>query len=370
MSNEAVCFIIGPTGVGKTKMSLQLARACTGEVVSSDSMQVYEGADVMTAKVSPEERREVPHHLLDVVSPLSTGWHVGTYQHLAVEAIAAIHSRGHLPFVVGGTMYYVEALLFDLNYQAFAVPAVPEKELWGVLEARDPAYAAVTAKTNLRKIDNAVKYILATGLPYSQRGKQVSLRFPKTCVLWLRCNSEVLEGRIRERVETMVTSGGLAEVEKFLQMSSHPNFSKGVLQSIGYKEFHSYLLGQCSLEEAKEALIQSTLKYARKQEKWINSRLVPHLPVHVLDSSDLTQWPQLVEAAYSFLQTTLVGPCQALTVQRTSQSLFHCDRCHKQVVGESQWQAHLKSKAHRNVYKRKAKKPAPPPTHSFLFDEL
>lgn len=210
-------------------------------------------------------------------------------------------------------------------------------------------------------------YILATGLPYSERGRHVSLRFSRSAVVWLRCNPEVLETRVRERVANMQRQGGLEEVQRFLSVSSDPDFSKGVLQSIGYKEFRAYLQGQCSLDQACEALVQATLKYARKQEKWVRSRLAPHMPIHELDSSDLANWPGLVSTAEDLLRVTLLTTVPAVLLERPSQPVFQCLKCAKKVIGESQWRDHLHSKAHRKSYKRTVR-PAAPTTPSFLFD--
>ena len=366
--SDVAFFVVGATGVGKTRLGVELGQRCQGEVVSADSMQVYQGADIMTAKASAEERANVPHHLIDVVSPLRTDWHVGEYQRLAGQTITQIHSRGNVPFIVGGTMYYVEAVLFDQDFPVLAAPDLPVEEHWSFLQTHDPAYAAITPPTNHRKIENAVKYILATGLPYSQKGRHVRLRYPRSAVIWLRCRPETLEVRVRERVGSMQRLGGLEEVQRFLQMSSSPNFSKGVLQSIGYKEFREYLEGKCSLDQATEALVQATLKYARKQEKWIHSRLTPHMTVHELDTSDLSTWPQLVTSAVDIVHTTLQTSANIVFVERMSQPVFECQKCSKKVIGQSQWRDHLHSKAHRKRYCRKPRAVGPTPP-SFLFDE-
>ena len=365
---DVAFFIVGATGVGKTRLGVELGERCSGEVVSADSMQVYEGADVMTAKVSPGEQARVPHHLIDVVSPLRTNWHVGEYQRLALSAIADIQTREKVPLVVGGTLYYVEALLFNQDFPSFAALELPPDQRWNYLQVHDPAYAAITAPTNLRKIENAVKYILATGLPYSERGRHVRLRFPRSAVVWLRCSPEVLETRVRERVSSMQSLGGLEEVQRFLNLSSSPDFSKGVLQSIGYKEFQAYLQGQCSLDQATEALVQATLKYARKQEKWVRTRLAPHMRVHELDTSDLANWPSLVDTVATLLHATMLTTAPDVHVERLTQPVFECQKCEKRVVGAAQWRDHLRSKAHRKSHSRPVRPSVPAPA-SFLFDQ-
>jgi tRNA dimethylallyltransferase len=281
--------IVGPTAVGKTELSLKLAERWNGEIISGDSMQVYRGMDIGTAKASPEERARIPHHLIDIIDP-GTPFSVQEYQRLARAAIEEIHGRGKLPVLVGGTGLYIEAVTHD-----YEIPHVPEnatlrrelrelaeREGNEALHARlakvDPETANHLHPNDIRRIIRALEVHAALGVPFSRlKGKGT----PRYDALWigLTMPREQLYERINRRVDLMLEQGLVEEVKRLKEQGFHSGLTS--MQAIGYKEIISYLEGNTPLEEAVRLIKKGTRQYAKRQLSWF--RRLPE--IHWFDVS-------------------------------------------------------------------------------------
>lgn len=267
--------ILGPTAVGKTEVSLQLARQFDGEIVSADSRLFYQGMDIGTAKPSPEERSFIPHHLIDITTPVQT-WSLALFQAEAQRIIGEIHSRHKLPFLVGGTGQYVRAVT-----EQWYIPQVePDPALRSILErwafdsggddlhrglaTLDPDAAVLIDPRNVRRTIRALEVILKTGKRFSgQRQKSVS-SYRVIKIGLTRPRLELYE-RIDARIDAMVANGLVDEVRSLLSMypPDLPPFS-----AIGYKEIIDYLAGNTSLDEAISLIKRNTRIFVRRQANW------------------------------------------------------------------------------------------------------
>ncbi len=268
--------LVGPTAVGKTEVSLQLAEPLNAEIVSADSRLLYRGMDIGTAKPTPEERRRVPHHLIDVVDPDET-WSLAQYQDAAYRAIEDILSRGRLPFLVGGTGQYVWAVV-----EGWQVPRVPPNprlrevlERWGreigpealyeKLLLLDPGVAGLVQPRNLRRIVRALEVIFTTGRPFSQQRTKSPPPY-RILMLGLYRPREELYRRIDQRIEAMLQAGWLEEVKRLLEQGYGPDLP--AMSGIGYAELAAYLLGRMSFEEAVAQIRRRTRQFVRRQANW------------------------------------------------------------------------------------------------------
>jgi tRNA dimethylallyltransferase len=352
MESGKVLFIIGATAVGKTKLAIGLAGQYNAEIVSADSMQIYKGASLMTAKPTTEEMNLIPHHLVDLLDIQNKEFNVCKYQSLALKAIQEIRERGKAPIVVGGTMYYIESVLLRRPFVQ-KEPIVPELEseetsaLYEKLQELDPEYAAQVSEHNRRRIRNALAYILATSSKYSQKDKTSTIRFPYSQIFWLKCEKEVLRSRVRNRIHSMLKEGGLNEIRSVLQNSADHDYTQGVLQSIGYKEFLPILIeGESALDKCIENLVISTMQYTNKQERWIKNRLIGKIPVHIIDTTHPENWAEILNNAIRLWETG--EDCRNITEVCTSNMMSRiCTVCNMRLIGESEWNQHIKSRKHK-----------------------
>ncbi len=278
MERIPLAVVVGPTGSGKTALSVRLAKKFGGEVVSADSMQVYKQMEIATAKPTADEMEGVPHHLvgfLDCGCPFSVAEYVG----LAREAIQKIWERGALPFLVGGTGLYVSSLLDNLSFEEIASdPGLREsllrqlkeeggESLLAELREFDPEMADSLHPNNGNRIVRAIEVYRLTGVTMSEHQRR-SRRVPspyKPCAIGLTAkNRQVLYDRIDMRVDRMMESGLLEEAREVL---SHPEI-KTAYQAIGYKELKGYFEGACTLGEAVETMKRETRRYAKRQLTW------------------------------------------------------------------------------------------------------
>ena len=274
-----VICICGPTASGKTGLSVALAQRLDGEVVSCDSMQIYKGMDVGTAKPTAEEMGGVPHWLLDVAEP-GEDFSVGRYVKLAEAAISDIHSRGKTAIVCGGTGLYMDSLI---KGETFAAPSRPaqreyvehiaeEKGIqfaYDMLMDADPETAEKLHLSDRKRILRALEVFLITGMPLSYHNAQSRLRPPKYDPVWIGLNyrdRQRLYARVDQRVDQMMAQGLEAEVRALLDRGVDPKTT--ALQAIGYKELASALRGECSLRQAVEQIKQSSRRYAKRQLTW------------------------------------------------------------------------------------------------------
>lgn len=276
----AVCppliVVLGPTGVGKTALSLDLCRACRGEVISADSRQIYRGMDIGTAKATPAEQAVAPHHLLDIRAPDAV-LTVAEYQQLAYATIDAIHRRHNTPLLVGGTALYIRAVVEGLH-----IPAAPPNPalraelearlaqegvaaLFAQLQALDPATAAQIDARNPRRVLRALEIFLLTGqskvalegsTPPPYRMVMVGLTRPRAA----------LYARIDQRVDAMLGGGLIEETQRLLEQGYDPRLP--AMTSLGYRECIDYLAGRCDLATAAARIKHATHRYVRQQETW------------------------------------------------------------------------------------------------------
>ena len=278
-TNLPLVVILGPTAVGKTEIAIQLAERLGGEIVSADSRLFYRGMDIGTAKPTPAERKRVPHHLIDVADPDEV-WSLTVFQDAARQAIAEIHSRRRLPFLVGGTGQYVRAVI-----EGWQVPQTAPDPRWrAVLESwaaevgaqglharlssLDSQAALGIDYRNMRRTMRALEVILRTGRRFSElRGRGGSPY--RTLLLGLTRPRSELYARIDNRIEEMLATGLLAEVQVLLKEGYSPNLP--TLSAIGYQEMIAYLDGKITLEEAVAAMKRRTRQFVRRQANWFKA---------------------------------------------------------------------------------------------------
>lgn len=275
---EPLLVICGPTASGKTRLAVELALSLDGEVVCADSMQVYEGLSIITARVTPEEMRGVPHHLTGFL-PLEKSFSVAEYTELAREKIREIRSRGKLPIVCGGTGLYISSLVNNVKFDDTG--ADPElrkrleefaeregrRALWERLERLDPEAAAAIHENNVIRVIRAVEVCESTGTRFSEQ-KRLNIREGRQydcCMIEIgfRDRAELYD-RIDRRVDKMLEDGMVEEARGIFE-ASNPATAR---QAIGYKELIPYLEGKASLEECVERIKLGTRRYAKRQLTW------------------------------------------------------------------------------------------------------
>ena len=271
-------IISGATATGKSAVSIALAQAIDAEVINADSMQVYRGMDIGTAKITLDERQGVSHHMLDVLD-VNQDSTVAWYQSAAREAIDEVHSRGKSVLMVGGTGLYIKAAIDELNFPD-TDPMVrhtlnKEAEELGIdamfarLEKLDPAAALAIDRANLRRIIRALEVIEITGQPFTANlPREESIRYPNARQFGLVMDRELLSEKIDERVNTMFEQGLVAEVQKL--MNAGLLEGRTAQRALGYAQVISHLKGEISLDAAIEETKRATRQYARRQETWFS----------------------------------------------------------------------------------------------------
>ena len=275
-SRPPLVVILGPTAVGKTEVSIQLAERLEGEIVSADSRLFYRGMDIGTAKPAPQEMRRVPHHLIDVTDPGQV-WSLAVFQRQARKAIADIHRRGKLPFLVGGTGQYMRAVM-----EGWRLPgAKPDARLRNVLQgwAKEIGREALHARLavldsqaaqkidyrNLRRTIRALEVIFSTGRRFSDQRRQRMSPY-QLLVLGLQRPRDELYRRVDQRIQTMLEAGFVEEVQVLLDRGYSPDLP--TMSAIGYREIVAYLQGKISLQEAVERMQRATRVFVRRQANW------------------------------------------------------------------------------------------------------
>jgi tRNA dimethylallyltransferase len=270
--------IAGATATGKSSLSVELAQAIDAEIINADSMQVYRGMDIGTAKISFEERQGIPHHMLDVLD-VNQDSTVAWYQSGAREVIDEIHSRGKSVVMVGGTGLYIKAVIDELNFPD-TDPMVrhtlnKEAEELGIdamfarLEKLDPAAAIAIDRANLRRMIRALEVIEITGKPFTANlPREESIRYPDARQFGLVMDRELLSTRIDERVNTMFEEGFVEEVQKLMPAGLLEG--RTAQRALGYSQIVSHLQGEVSLDAAIEETKRATRQYARRQETWFS----------------------------------------------------------------------------------------------------
>lgn len=267
--------VVGATAAGKTGLSLDLAEALGGEVVNTDAMQLYRGMDVGTAKLPPDERRGIPHHLLDTLEVTEPAT-VAEFQEQARAVIAELRGRGATPVLVGGSALYTRAVLDEFEFPGTdpEVRTRLEAELAEVgsaaLHARlaevDPESAARILVENGRRVVRALEVLEITGRPFSATLPRLEYVDPRTVQVGVDIDRPTLDARIAQRVEEMFAAGFVAEVERLLERGLAQGRTAG--RAIGYPEVAAHLAGELSLDEARERTVVATRRFARRQDAW------------------------------------------------------------------------------------------------------
>lgn len=272
-------ILTGPTAVGKTELSVALAKKIDGEIISADSMQVYRHMDIGSAKISREEMQGVPHHLIDILSP-DEEFHVCRFKKMAKKALEGIYERGHIPVIVGGTGFYIQALLYDIDFSKeedhSLIRTRLEKEadekgneyLHDYLKQVDPVSADEIHPNNRKRMIRALEFYELNRYPISehnQKERQKDAAYD-SCYFVLNDDRERLYQRIDERVDAMLDKGLVNEVQGLKNMGFHKNMVS--MQGLGYKEIFAYLEGELSLEEAVYKIKRDTRHFAKRQLTW------------------------------------------------------------------------------------------------------
>ena len=274
----SVIVICGATATGKSDLAVEVAKHFNGEIVNADSMQIYRGMDIGTAKLSIQEREGIPHHVLDVLE-VNQDSTVAWYQSAARSAITDIESRGKRAIVVGGTGLYIKSILDELNFPDtdFAVRENLEKELLGIglpalferLEKLDPAAAIAIDRANARRVIRALEVIEITGKPFTANlPREASTRYPDARQFGLVLDRECLGERISARVDRMWDQGFVGEVDGLL--TAGITDGRTAQLALGYSQIISYRRGVMSEDEAREDTKRATRHYARRQETWFS----------------------------------------------------------------------------------------------------
>ncbi len=276
---DSLIILTGPTAVGKTDLSIKLAKAVKGEIISADSIQVYKYMDIGSAKITQKEMQGVPHHLIDVLNP-NEDFNVVLFKNMANKAIKEILDRGHIPIITGGTGFYIQAVLYDIDfkeneddgYRSSLEKLLEEKGavyLHDMLKEIDEKSAEDIHFNNAKKVIRALEYYHQTGEKISEhneleRAKSSPYNF---AYFVLNCERAKLYQRIEKRVDIMLEQGLVDEVKNLIDKYKL-TADMVSMQGLGYKEIYSYLMGEISLDEAVYILKRDTRHFAKRQLTW------------------------------------------------------------------------------------------------------
>ncbi len=279
MDCKPLVILTGPTSVGKTALSIALAKAVNGEIISADSMQVYKGMDIGTAKITREEMEGVPHYLIDEFEP-DEEFHVVKFQKLAKQYMQKIYEKNKIPILVGGTGFYIQAVLYDIDFTENEADTVYRRELEQLLEEKgseylyemlktiDPESALTIHANNSKRVIRALEFAKLTGGKISEHNKEQKAKTSpyNFCYFVLNKNRSVLYDTINKRVDQMLQNGLLEEVKKLADDGYSGDLVS--MQGLGYKEMLAYLFGESTLPEAVEILKRDTRHFAKRQLTW------------------------------------------------------------------------------------------------------
>lgn len=272
-------ILTGPTAVGKTKLSIELAHKIGGEIISADSMQVYRHMDIGSAKITPEEMDGIPHHLIDIFDP-SEQFNVVIFQTLARKAMEEIYSRGNIPILVGGTGFYIQAVLYDIEFSKNLDNTNIRRELeefsrlegvhvlHHMLQEIDPESALEIHENNEKKVIRAIEYYRLTGIRISEHNKQERQKVSpyNFCYFVLNDDRDKMYQRIDKRVDRMLEDGLVEEVKELQRNGCTRDYIS--MQGLGYKEMIAYLNSEISLLEAVTIIKRDTRHFAKRQLTW------------------------------------------------------------------------------------------------------
>ena len=279
MKQLPLVILAGPTAVGKTDTSIALARAIGGEIISADSMQVYKYMDIGSAKITKEEMEGVPHYLVDMIEP-SEEFNVCRFAAMAKEAMAQIYAKGKVPILVGGTGFYIQAVLYDIDFTETNEDAAFREEceefakehgsqaLHDKLRAVDEASAEAIHANNIKRVIRALEYHHQTGRKISEHNEEERKKVSpyNACYFVLNDRRDIVYDRINYRVDKMIEAGLVEEVQSLKDIGCKSGMVS--MQGLGYKEILSYLDGDITLEEAIEIIKKETRHFAKRQLTW------------------------------------------------------------------------------------------------------
>ncbi len=276
---KPLIIIAGPTATGKSAAAVKVAKAIGGEVISADSMQVYRGMDIGSAKITTEEMEGVPHHLIDVLDP-TEDFNVTIFQKMAKEAMQGIYERGHIPIICGGTGFYIQSVLYDIDFTTedtdyayrHSLEQLAEEKgtsvLYDMLKEVDPASCESIHENNVKRVIRALEYYHETGQPISAHNAEQREKEEAYDALFFVITDErpAMYARIDKRVDQMVAAGLVEEVQHLKKLGI-PRTAVS-MQGLGYKEIYDYLNGDCSLEDAVYTIQRDTRHFAKRQLTW------------------------------------------------------------------------------------------------------
>ncbi|MCR5118265.1 MAG: tRNA (adenosine(37)-N6)-dimethylallyltransferase MiaA [Lachnospiraceae bacterium] len=271
-------IIAGPTATGKSAAAVRLAKKINGEVISADSMQVYRGMDIGTAKITEEETEGVPHHLIDILDPTEE-FNINIFQKLCKKAITEIKERGRVPIICGGTGFYIQSVLYDIEFTEEETDLSYRRELeeiyrekggevlFEMLREADPASCEAIHPNNIKRVIRALEYHKETGGQISSHNEEQRKKKPAYDAAFyvLYDERKLMYERIDRRVDKMIEAGLVDEVRKLREYVPRNAVS---MQGLGYKEIYAYLEGECTLDEAVYILKRDTRHFAKRQITW------------------------------------------------------------------------------------------------------
>eukprot|EP01129_Flabellula_baltica_P000268 TRINITY_DN10304_c0_g1_i1.p1 TRINITY_DN10304_c0_g1~~TRINITY_DN10304_c0_g1_i1.p1 ORF type:complete len:402 (-),score=83.12 TRINITY_DN10304_c0_g1_i1:794-1999(-) len=383
--HKKVIVILGTTGVGKTKLSVELAEYLGAQIISADSMQVYSGLPIATNQATQEEKKGVVHHLLDYVSPLESTYNVHVFVN---DALSVMESLGDSPVViVGGTHWYIEELLWEstvINQIEESPVSIDidwdHDDLYHILQKIDPERCIKLHPNERRKIRRSIEIYYSTGKKHSELLKMDSktARFDPL-LIWLSSSEEILNNRIERRTNKMIEEGILNEVEQLWNLIKEHKESNndellGIQQAIGYREFIPYLTSETKTQEEFEDCIEqlkrNTKNYAKKQIKWIKNHLIPRsnfvLEIDTSLAEDTEIWRNEVyshakDICDAFLKGEEIPHFDNIKIhtkelEGEDWKKYECETCNRILNGQLEWDTHMKSKPHKkrlaNIRKR------------------
>ena len=276
---KPLIVLTGPTAIGKTSLSISLAKAVNGEIISADSMQVYKHMDIGSAKIRPEEMKGVPHYLVDVLEP-EEEFHIVKFQQMAKAAMKEIYGKGKIPILVGGTGFYIQAVTRDIDFTEAKQEDAYRSELEALAEEKgaeylhemlqkvDLASAESIHAHNVKRVIRALEFYHQNGTPISAHNEEQKAQESPYNLAYFVLNGprEILYDRIDRRVDQMLEEGLVKEVENLKEMGCHRGMVS--MQGLGYKEILACLEGEYPLEEAVRILKRDTRHFAKRQLTW------------------------------------------------------------------------------------------------------
>ncbi len=317
MNLRPLIILTGPTAVGKTELSITLAKTIDGEIISADSMQVYRQMDIGTAKIRKEEMDGIPHYLIDVLNP-EEEFNVVLFQQMAKEALDCIYAKGKIPIVVGGTGFYIQALLYDIDFEENSGDSTVRDELerqlqesgaevlYRELQSIDPESSKAIHPNNTKRVIRAIEYYRLTGHKISLHNEEQRKRPSayNSAYFVLTNKRSVLYDRINSRIDIMMQDGLIKEVEALKTAGYTRDLVS--MQGLGYKEILAYLDGEISLEEAIYQLKRDTRHFAKRQLTWFKREQ----DVIMIDKEQLQSTKEQLNAILSVLYEKQIISCQ------------------------------------------------------------